>query len=181
MWYPSSGARPAGSENGSAAISGLTLFLAENELHWGCGRVLQPPRPFPSCPHPGTTAPAVAPDTGICRRGRAPTQAPPVRVRSAAQQLAGLHRVPRPGTYPGGNAGGAKPALPRPLWAHKKWRCGSPMLIPVLLVCCSWPLTASLPRLACGENLPHRWPERKTAGSWGGIDTRLPWYTSGFK
>lgn len=106
---------------------------------------------------------------------------PPVRVRPAAQQLAGLHRVPRPGTYPGGNAGGAKPALPCPLWAHKKWRCGSPMLISVLLVCCSWPLTASLPRLACGENLPHRWPGRKTAGSWGGIDARLPWYTSGFK
>lgn len=53
MWYPSSGARPAGSENGSAAISGLTLFLAENELHWGCGRAIQPPRPFPSCPRPG--------------------------------------------------------------------------------------------------------------------------------
>ena len=55
------------------------------------------------------------------------------------------------------------------------------IMIPVLLVCCSSLLIASLTPLACGENLTHRWTEIKATESWAVLDTRLPYYTAGFE
>ena len=54
------------------------------------------------------------------------------------------------------------------------------MLIAALLICCSSLRCVSLTPLMCGENLTR--PEPQNIGeSWAAIDTRLPWYTSGFE
>lgn len=57
------------------------------------------------------------------------------------------------------------------------------MLITALLFCCSLPCYASLTQLACGENLTRPEPHSKSkfGGSRASLDTRLPWYTSGFE
>ena len=53
------------------------------------------------------------------------------------------------------------------------------MLNTVLLICCSLPLFISLTPLMCGEKLTR--PEPEVGGSRAALDTRLPWYTSGFE
>lgn len=57
------------------------------------------------------------------------------------------------------------------------------MLIAAMLICCSLPRYAGLTLLVCGENLTR--PEPHSREKFGGgravLDTRLPWYTSGFK
>lgn len=54
------------------------------------------------------------------------------------------------------------------------------MMNMVLLVCCSSPHYVILTPLTGGKNLTR--PEAKSiGGSRAGRDTRLPWYTSGFK
>ena len=54
------------------------------------------------------------------------------------------------------------------------------IMIAVLLVCCSLPHRVSLTQLTCGENLTRPEPQN-IGGSRATIDTRLPWYTSGFE
>ena len=54
------------------------------------------------------------------------------------------------------------------------------MLIAAMLICCSLPHCVSLTPLTCGENLTR--PEPQNIGeSRAVVDTRLPWYTSGFE
>lgn len=57
------------------------------------------------------------------------------------------------------------------------------MLIAAMLICCSLLRYASLTPLVCGENLARPEPHSKnqTGGSRAALDTRLPWYTSGFE
>lgn len=57
------------------------------------------------------------------------------------------------------------------------------VIIAVLLICCSLPHCVSLTPLMCGENLTRPEPRTKSevGGSLTAIDTRLPWYTSGFE
>ena len=56
------------------------------------------------------------------------------------------------------------------------------MLITAMLICCSLPRYASMTPLVCGENLTR--PEPRCKNTFGGsraeLNTRLPWYTSGF-
>ena len=55
------------------------------------------------------------------------------------------------------------------------------LMIAALLICCSLPLnTVSLTPLMCGENLARPEPQN-IGGSRVILDTRLPWYTSGFE
>lgn len=59
------------------------------------------------------------------------------------------------------------------------------MLNTVLLICCSWPIFVSLPRLMFGENLTHPEPYSKIyiGGSWAAQRNgmELPYYPTGFK
>lgn len=56
------------------------------------------------------------------------------------------------------------------------------MLIMGLLICCSSPRIVSLTPLICGENLtrPDPYSKSKIGRSRAEMDTRLPWYPSGF-
>lgn len=51
------------------------------------------------------------------------------------------------------------------------------MMIAVMLIRCSLSLWAPM---ICDENLTRPEPQSKFGGSRAAIDTRLPWYTSGF-
>lgn len=54
------------------------------------------------------------------------------------------------------------------------------VMIAALLICCSMLRIASLTPLVCSENLARPEPQN-IGGSRAVIDTRLPWYTSGFE
>jgi len=56
------------------------------------------------------------------------------------------------------------------------------MLMMGLLICCSSPCFVSLTPLIFGKNLarPDPYSKSKFGGSRAEIDTRLPWYPSGF-
>lgn len=57
------------------------------------------------------------------------------------------------------------------------------MLITAMLICCSLLLYAGMTPLVCGENLtrPEPYGKNNFGGSRAALDTRLPWYTSGFE
>lgn len=55
------------------------------------------------------------------------------------------------------------------------------IMIAALLICCSVPFCASLTPMGCGENNMTRQEPQNIGGSRVALDTRLPWYTSGFK
>lgn len=57
------------------------------------------------------------------------------------------------------------------------------IMIAALLVCCSLLRIPSQPPLGCGKTLTRPGPfcKNKFGGSRVVLDTRLPWYTSGFE
>lgn len=52
-----------------------------------------------------------------------------------------------------------------------------------LLICCCLLLNSGWVKPDCGENPARPEPRDESGyeGSWAGMDTRLPWYTSGFE